>query len=73
MAALKQLRVEDFRHCVTQLIMSDVIGGGRDVSSGSMESLPQLVAVSLANTLHYLSEEDVEILARSLPNSRNLH
>ena len=28
--------VKDFRHCVTQL--SDVIGGGSDVSSGSTES-----------------------------------
>ncbi len=70
MPALRELWVEDFRHCVTQL--GDVIGGGRDVSSGSTESLPQLVALSLANTLHYLSEEDVEMLARFLPDLRNL-
>ena len=42
MPALRELWVEDFRHCVTQL--SDVIGGGRDVSSGSTKDLPQLVA-----------------------------
>ena len=60
-----------FRHCVTQL--SDVFGGGRDVSSRSTDSLPQHVALSLANTLHYLLEEDVEMLARFLPDLRNLH
>ena len=48
--ALRELWVEDFRHCVTQL--SDVIGVGRDVSSGFMESFPQCVALSLVNTLH---------------------
>ena len=58
--------MEDFRHCVTQL--SDVIGGGRDV-----ESLPQHVALLLANTLHYLLEEDVEMLAKFLADLRNLH
>lgn len=68
--ALRELWLEDFRHCVTQL--SDVIGDGRDVSSGSTESLPQLVALSLANTLHHLSEQDVEMLARFLPDLRNL-
>ena len=62
--------MEDFRHCVTQL--SDVIGSGNDVSSRSTESLPQRVALSLANTLHYLLEEDVEMLARFLPDLRNL-
>ena len=66
MPALWELWVEDFRHCVTQL--SDVFGGGRDV-----ESLPQHVALSLANTLHYLLEEDVEMLARFLADLRNLH
>ena len=70
MAALKQLWVDDFKHCVTQL--SDVIGGGRDVPSGFTESLPQLVALSLANTLQYLLEEDVEMLTRFLPVLRNL-
>ena len=59
--------MEDFRHCVTQL--GDVIGGGRDVSTGSTESLPQLVALSLANTLHDISEIEVEML----PDLRNLH
>ena len=43
-----------FRHCVTQ--PSDVFGGDRDVPSGSTESLPLLVALSLANVLHYLLE-----------------
>ncbi len=70
MPALRELRVEDFRYCVTQL--SDVIRGSRDVPSGSTESLPQLVALSLANTVHYLLEEDVEMLARFLPDLRNL-
>ena len=70
MPALRELWVEDFRHSVTQL--SDVFGSGRDVSSGSTESLPKLVALSLAHTLHYLSEEDVEMLARLLPDLRNL-
>ena len=71
MPALWELWVEDFRHCVTQL--SDVFGGGRDVSSRFTDSLPQHVALSLANTRHYLLEEDVEMLTRFLPDLRNLH
>ena len=51
MPALRELWVEDFKHCVTQ--PSDVFGGDRDVPT---ESLPQLVALSLANTFHDISE-----------------
>ena len=58
MPALRELWVEDFRHCVTQ--PSDVFGGDRDVPSGSTESLPQLMALSLSNTLHDISEKDAE-------------
>ena len=43
MHCMRELWVEDFRHCITQL--SDVFGDGRDVSSGSTESLPQLVVL----------------------------
>ena len=70
MPALKELWVEDFGHCVTQL--SDVIGGGRNVSSGFLKSLPHLVSLSLANTLNDLSVKDVEMLASVLPDLRHL-
>lgn len=69
MPALRELWVEDFSHCVTQV--SDVIGGSRDVS-GSVKSLPPLVSLSLANTLIGISVEEVEQLASVLPELRNL-
>lgn len=65
--------VEDIRHCVTQVHVSDVIGVcGKDVSE-SMKSLPPLVSLSLANTLPGISVEEVEKLASNLPKLRNLN
>ena len=70
MPALRELWVEDFGHCVTKL--SDVIGDGRNLSSGTTKRLPCLVSLSLANTLHDFSADDVEMLASALPDLRNL-
>ena len=53
MPALWELWVEDFRNCVTQL--SDVIGGGRDVSSESTDSLPHLVALNITGQLCFMN------------------
>ena len=62
--------VKDFRHCVTQL--SDVIGGGRDVSSGSAESSLNLWHYHWLIRFTNCRSEDVEMLARFLPDLRNV-
>ena len=53
MPALWELWVEGIRDCVTQL--SDVFGGGRDVSSGSTDSLPHSVALIITGQLCFMN------------------